>query len=150
MELFTNLTKDNVALYAATTYNNPRFTKQEQFNRDLRKVSIIKKHMNKFENLDDTEDLLNLVQKITNNVIIFLNMFGDQSGIRILCTLMEDRFLTKLRPILELVLQDEMPLTVEGINNTNIILEQIEVDEFFKSFVDQLNEYRGMKKYGGK
>ena len=148
MELFGNLTKDNVAYYAAVHYENPRFTKPEHFNRDLRKVSIIKKHMNKFDSLDDHEDYHNLVRKITNNVIIFLNLFGDMSGTRILFTLMEDRFLSKLRPILELIFGERMPLTVEGVNNLNIIVEQIETDEFFASFVNQMTEYQGMKSNG--
>lgn len=151
MQLFTNLTKDNVALYAAVHYENPHFTKEEHFNRDLRKVSIIKKHMNKFDSLDDSqEDYQELVRKITNNIIIFLNLFGTESGVRILFTLMEDRFLSKLRPILELIMGNDLPLTVEGVNNLNMIVEQIETDEFFASFVNNMKEYQGIKENGRK
>lgn len=147
MKTFTNLTKDNVAYYAAVCYQNPRFTKPEHFNRDLRKVSIIKKYMNKFDSLETNEDYFHLVRKITNNIIIFMNLFGNESGTKILFTLMEDRFLAKLRPILELIFDDNMPLTIEGINNQDIIVEQIEIDEFFASFVNAMREYQGMKEY---
>ena len=149
MELFTNITKHNVALYAAVNYNNPHFTKQDNFSRDLRKVSIIKKHMNKFDSMDeDQEDSAHLVRKITNNVIVFLDLFGDCSGMRILFTLMEDRFLRKLVPILNLIMGFEMPRIVEGVENQDIIVEQIEIDEFFASFVNQMKEYRGIKENG--
>jgi len=34
------------------------------------------------------------------------------------------------------------------VNNLNIIVEQIETDEFFASFVNQMTEYQGMKSNG--
>jgi len=143
-ELFSNLTRQNVASYAATNYNNPHFTKLEQFNRDLRKISIIKKHMNKFDSVSEDEELSTLVRKITNNIIIFLNLFGEYSGMRILFTLMEERFYHKLKPILSLILDDELPLIIEGVNNTNVILEHIKQDEFFASFLNHMEKYRGI------
>lgn len=158
METFTNLTKNNVAYYAAVNYNNPKFTKSEHFNKDLRKVSIIKKHMNKFDSSltiydgSDTMDyeyelLQNLTHKIINNVVIFLNLFGNQSGVRIFFTLMEYRFLKKIIPILNLLFDDDMPIIVEGVNNEDIIIEHIEQDDFFASFVFQMKEYKGIKEY---
>ena len=143
-EIFTNITRQNVAAYAATHYENPHFTKMEQFNRDLRKISIIKKHMNKFDSAEENEELETLVRKITNNVIIFLNMFGAYSGMRILFTLMEERFYSKVKPILTLILDDELPLIIEGVNNRNIIIEEIQQDEFFGSFLNNLEKYRGI------
>lgn len=143
-EIFTNLTRQNIASYAAVHYENPHFTKREQFHRDLRKISIIKKHMNRFDSAGVDEELHDLVQKITNNVIIFLNMFGHQSGIKILFTLMEERFYPKLKPILSLILDEDIPLIIEGINNRNIILEEIQDDEFFGSFLNNLEKYRGI------
>ena len=53
MKLFTNITKENAAYYAATVYNNPEFVKEEQFARDFRKVSMIKKYMITWENLSE-------------------------------------------------------------------------------------------------
>lgn len=143
-ETFTNITRQNVAAYAATNYDNPHFTKMEQFNRDLRKISIIKKHMNKFDSAEETEELDTLVRKVTNNVIIFLNTFGAYPGMRILFALMEERFYPKVKPILELILDEELPLIVEGVNNRNIIIEEIADDEFFGSFLNDLEKYRGI------
>lgn len=143
-EIFTNITRQNVAAYAATHYENPHFTKMEQFNRDLRKISIIKKHMNKFDSATESEELSSLVIKITNNMIIFLNMFGSYPSLRILFTLMEERFYPKMMPILSLILDDEVPLIIEGVNNRNIITEEIPHDEFFSSFLNDLEKYRGI------
>lgn len=149
MTTFSNLTKENVAYYAAVHYDNPKFTRMEQFNRDLRKVSIIKKYMNKFDTSDniDFEGYRQLVRKITNNIITFLNLFGDYAGMRIVFVLMEERFLGKIKPIVEL-LYNETPLSIDGINNQDVILEHIETDEFFASFVNGMIEYQGMKQYG--
>ena len=103
--------------------------------------------MNKFDSLEENKSYDHLVRKITNNIIIFLNLFGNEAGTRILFTLMEDRFLSKLKPILELIFDDTMPLTIEGVNNEDVIVEYIETDEFFASFVNHMTEYQGMKEY---
>lgn len=143
-ELFGNLTKENVASYAAIHYDNPHFTELSQFNRDLKKVSVVKKYMNKFDSSLEDADLSVLVTKIVNNIIIFLNMFGKESGIRILFTLMEKRFQRKLVPILDLIFDSELPLTIEGVNNDTIIIETIKWDSFFATFVQNMEKYRGI------
>lgn len=144
---FTNITKDNAAYYAAIVYNNPHFVKPDQFYKDLRRISTIKKQMNKFDTSDDI-DLQDLVRKITNNIIIFLNLFGTDSGLKILYALMEERFWSKLTSIIMFIMEYDKPKTIEGINNTTIILEMIEIDEFFSGFVYHMEEYRGIHNKG--
>ena len=144
MKLFTNITKDNAAYYAATVYDNPQFVKEEQFARDFRRVSMIKKYMNKFDNSVEINNLDNLVHKIVNIVVSFLNTFGRESGLRIMFALMEERFWMKLVPIVEHLTSPDSYLTVEGVNNQVVILESVEQDEFFSSIVNKMREYEGL------
>ena len=143
MKLFTNITKDNAAYYAATVYDNPQFVKEEQFARDFRKISMIKKYMNKFDNSIEINNLDHLVHKIVNIVIAFMNTFGRKSGLRIMFALMEERFWMKLVPIIEHLTSPDSYLTVEGVNNQVVILESVEQDEFFSSLVIKMREYEG-------
>lgn len=145
--LFDNLDKDNVANYAAVHYNNPHFTEPRQFTRDLRKVSIIKKQMNKFDVSDDSDTHDNLARKITNNIITFINMFGSEPALRILFVLMENRFWYKLKPIIDLLYDGDIPLTVEGIDGDTVIIEQLPTDEFFASYIWHMEEYQGIMTY---
>ena len=144
MKLFTNITKDNAAYYAATVYDNPQFVKEEQFARDFRRVSMIKKYMNKFDNSIEINNLDHLVHKIVNIVVSFLNTFGRESGLRIMFALMEERFWMKLVPIVEHLTSPDSYLTVEGVNNQVVILESVEQDEFFSSIVNKMREYEGL------
>ena len=144
MKLFTNITKDNAAYYAATVYDNPQFVKEEQFARDFRKVSMIKKYMNKFDNSIEINNLDHLVHKIVNIIISFMNTFGRESGLRIMFALMEKRFWMKLVPIVEHLTSPNSYLTVEGVNNQIVILESVEQDEFFSSLVLKMREYEGL------
>ena len=144
MKLFTNITKDNAAYYAATVYDNPQFVKAEQFARDFRRVSMIKKYMNKFDNSVEINNLDHLVHKIVNIVVSFLNTFGRESGLRIMFALMEERFWMKLVPIVEHLTSPDSYLTVEGVNNQVVILESVEQDEFFSSIVNKMREYEGL------
>ena len=144
MKLFTNITKDNAAYYAATVYDNPQFVKEEQFARDFRRVSMIKKYMNKFDNSVEINNLDHLVHKIVNIVVSFLNTFGRESGLRIMFALMEERFWMKLVPIVEHLTSPDSYLTVESVNNQVVILESVEQDEFFSSIVNKMREYEGL------
>ena len=144
MKLFTNITKDNAAYYAATVYDNPQFVKEEQFDRDFSRVSMFKKYMNKFDNSVEINNLDHLVHKIVNIVVSFLNTFGRESGLRIMFALMEERFWMKLVPIVEHLTSPDSYLTVEGVNNQVVILESVEQDEFFSSIVNKMREYEGL------
>ncbi len=144
MKLFTNITKDNAAYYAATVYDNPQFVKEEQFARDFRKISMIKKYMNKFDNSVEINNLDHLVHKIVNIVVSFLNTFGRESGLRILFALMEERFWMKLIPIIEHLTSPDSYLTVEGVNNGTVIMESIKQDDFFASLVTKMKQYEGL------
>lgn len=141
MESFSNITKDNVAYYAATVYDNPHFTKMEQFHQDLRRISIIKKQMNRFDASETSEEYYDYAKKIVNNTVIFLNTFSREKALRILVVLMEPRFLRKLRPILEILFR-KTPMIVPGVLNSDFIIEQVEIDEFFRQFIS--DDYRGM------
>lgn len=145
--LFDNLSKDNVANYAAVHYHNPHFTNPRQFTRDLRKVSIIKKQMNKFDVTDDTESHDNLARKVTNNVITFINMFGQEPALRILFVLMEKRFWYKMKPIIDLLFDGDIPLSIEGIDGDTVLIEHLSQDEFFASYIWKMEEYQGIMVY---
>ena len=137
IKLFTNITKENAAYYAATVYDNPQFVREEQFARDFRKVSMIKKYMNKFDNSVEINNLDHLVHKIVNIV-------GRESGLRLMFALMEERFWMKLAPIVDHLTSPDSYLTVEGVNNQTVILEAVEQDEFFSAIVVKMKQYEGL------
>lgn len=138
---FENITKENVAYFAATKYTNSHFTRMDQFYTDLRKISIIKKQMNRFDQSETLEEYQDFANKSVNSIVIFINTFGGQDALRILFVLMEPRFQKKLRPIIDVLFRDP-PIIVPGVLNSDVILEQIEVDEFFRQFIS--DKYRGM------
>jgi hypothetical protein len=139
--LFENITKENVAHFAATKYKNSNFTRIDQFYTDLRKISIIKKQMNRFDQSQTKEEYQDFANKTVNSVVIFLNTFGEEEALRILFTLLETRFQKKLKPIIEVVFV-ETPLIVPGVLNQDVIIEHVDSDEFFRQFIS--DKYRGM------
>jgi len=136
MELFDNIHRENVAYFAGTVYNNPKFTSMDQFHRDLRKITHIKRNMNKFDNVMEYETHVSITRKIINHIITYINIFGHYDGLRILFSLMEHRFWGKLKSLLEYIYGVDLPIIIHGVNNEDIIMEHIEYDEYFKGIID--------------
>lgn len=73
------ITHYNYVQFAIKNYNNPLCKSVEEFNNDLKRVSYIKKHLKKYLKSGKIKDRL-----LLNQIIIFCNVFGINSGVRML------------------------------------------------------------------
>lgn len=73
------LTEDNVQLYAAKHYYNPKFIDADEFQDDLKRFKYIKRLLNRYEEDGDLPDRL-----ILNHLIVVFNAFGIEASLNIL------------------------------------------------------------------
>lgn len=73
------LTKDNLVLYAAQNYQNPRCIDSEEFFEDLKKIKYIKRLLNRYRDTGVLSERL-----ILNHLIVIFNVFGHEAGLNIL------------------------------------------------------------------
>lgn len=79
MEIFNTLTEENLLLYAAKHYYNPRCTDIEEFYEDLKRFKYIKRLLNRYEETNQLSERL-----ILNHLIIIFNTFGIEASLKIL------------------------------------------------------------------
>ena len=79
MEIFKNLTEENLLLFAAKHYYNPRCTNIEEFYEDLKRFKYIKRFLNRYEDTGQLSERL-----ILNHLIIIFNTFGIEASLKIL------------------------------------------------------------------
>ena len=89
------LTEQNMLLYAAKHYYNPRFSDIEEFNEDLKRFKYIKRLVNRYiENGVLSERL------ILNHLIILFNVFDIEPALNMLEIKLDDRQWTVVKPFL--------------------------------------------------
>tara|TARA_Y100001938_G_scaffold97952_1_gene134114 strand:- start:1150 stop:1509 length:360 start_codon:yes stop_codon:yes gene_type:complete len=89
------LTEQNMLLYAAKHYYNPRFSDIEEFNEDLKRFKYIKRLVNRYlENNILSERL------ILNHLIILFNVFDIEPALNMLEIKLDDRQWTVVKPFL--------------------------------------------------
>lgn len=79
MQLFETLNEDNFLLYAAKHYYKPRCIDAEEFYEDLNRFKYLKKLFNRYENQGTPSERL-----VLNHLIVIFNVFGVESGLRML------------------------------------------------------------------
>jgi hypothetical protein len=79
MKLFEELDKDNFILYAAKNYYSPRCIDAEEFYDDLNRFKYIKRLINRHQRGGDLGEKL-----LLNHLTIILNVFGQDSGLKML------------------------------------------------------------------
>ena len=84
MELFS---EQNFDTFAKLKYNNPACASVEEFNDDVKRIKYIRRLFQKF----DEEKVLkhNL---ICNHILILINLFGEESAIRMIFFKLEKRY----------------------------------------------------------
>jgi len=70
--MFKEITKDTWLLYAQQNYDNPTFTKEQEFLDDLKRFKYIKRLMKKYVVSGELKHHL-----ILNHMIICFNVFGE-------------------------------------------------------------------------
>ena len=89
------LTEQNMLLYAAKHYYNPRFSDIEEFNEDLKRFKYIKRLVNRYiENGVLSERL------ILNHLIILFNVFDIEPALNMLNIKLNDRQWAVVKPFL--------------------------------------------------
>ena len=95
MLIFERLTDDNLLLYAAKHYSNPRCIDAEEFYEDLNRIKYIKRLLNKYEESGKIAERL-----ILNHLIVFFNVFGIDAALKMLEFKLEDKYWPVIKPFL--------------------------------------------------
>ena len=115
------ITHYNYVQFAIRNYNNPLCKSVDEFNNDLKRVSYIKKHLKRYLKSGKIKDRL-----LLNQIIIFCNVFGINSGVRMLFFKCEEDLFASLKTFL--VFLNYIPKT-GLIPELNFSLHSIPLDE---------------------
>ena len=115
---FNEISDTNYILYAMKAYENPHCMGLDEFNEDLNRTKYIKRLFRKYQRNNVLRERL-----ILNHIIIFRNVFGVQSGIRMLFYRMEEDLYSSLKTFL--LYLDYIPIHMGG----TVIFNDIGVDE---------------------
>ena len=118
------LTEENLFLYAAKHYYNPKFTDVEEFKEDLNRFKYTKRLFNRYLQEGELMDRL-----IMNHLIVMSNVFGIEPMLKMLELKLDDKHRPIVKPFL-------------------IFLKYIRVDQYpevalDKVVVDRLREVHG-------
>jgi len=89
------LTEENLFLYAAKHYYNPRYIDAEEFKEDLRRFKYIKRLLNRYEETGKLSERL-----ILNHLIVVFNVFGIEAGLNILQLKLDNKHWPYIKPFL--------------------------------------------------
>lgn len=89
------LTKNNLIVYAAKHYYNPKSIDSDMFFEDLKRFKYIKRLLNRYESTGDLCERL-----LLNHLIVIFNVFGHEAGVEILALKVEMHHWPTLKPFL--------------------------------------------------
>jgi hypothetical protein len=89
------LSDENLFLYAAKYYYNPKFIDAEEFQEDLRRIKYIKRLLNRYLEGGVISERL-----ILNHLIVIFNVFGVEPGMNILRLKLDDSQWPVIKPFL--------------------------------------------------
>lgn len=119
MDLFNEVTEENLMMYAARNYYNPRSTHIEEFYEDLKRFVYIKRLVNKYEETGRLSERL-----ILNHLIVAFNVFGIQPGLKILELKINKNQMHIIKPFL-VFLKYITPDQYTGIKMDPYIVQQL-------------------------
>lgn len=93
--IFNELTEDNLFLYAAKHYYNPKFSDIEEFYEDLKRFKYIKRLVNRYLEQDELAERL-----ILNHLIVVFNSFGIEASCNILELKLDEKHWPVIKPFL--------------------------------------------------
>lgn len=119
MGLFDEVTGDNLIIFAARNYYNPKCIDAEEFYKDLNRFKYVKRLVNKYlENGKISERL------ILNHLIVIFNVFGIPASLKILEFKLEDKQWEVIKPFLIFLKYIENDQYV-GIDMDDKIIEKL-------------------------
>lgn len=119
MDLFTTLTDDNIELFAAKYYYNPRCTHIDEFYEDLKRFKYIKRLVNRYQETGKLSERL-----ILNHLIVVFNVFGIEASLRILESRLNENQWGIVKPFLILLKAVENTQYV-GVEMDNVVVEAL-------------------------
>lgn len=127
---FSNLSKENVMLYAIKSYNSPNMIMKE-FASDYRRINFVRSLFRKYITTGIIKERL-----VLNHLIVLYNVFGVEAATRLLFQRMEKEYYSQLKTFV--VYLCCMPDIVFGINGMNIISSDIVMDEYIIKILREL------------
>lgn len=115
------LTEENLYLFAAKSYYNPRYIDAEEFEEDLQRFKYIKRLLNRYITNDQINERL-----VLNHLITVFNSFGIEASLQILELKLDDSHWPLIKPFL---------IFLKYIRNdqyTNIAMDPTIVDKLRK------------------
>jgi hypothetical protein len=107
MKLFQSLTEKNFELYAIRNYYNPVCVDEDEFYDDLNRFKYIKRLLTRYKESDSPA-----VNLMLNHIVIILNVFGIEAGIKMLEFKIKKEDWSVIKPFL---------IYLKVINNTKYV-----------------------------
>lgn len=89
------LTDENLFLYAAKHYYNPKYIDVEEFEEDLKRFKYIKRLLNRYIETGRLSERL-----ILNHVVVLFNVFGTEPALNMLKLKLDERHWPMIKPFL--------------------------------------------------
>jgi hypothetical protein len=120
--MFKEITKDTWLLYAQQNYDNPTFTKEQEFLDDLKRFKYLKRLFRRYTLTSEIK-----VRLIVNHIVVLQNVFGVEAA----CVLLLYKIDEQYWPILKTVLNHLDYLYPHELNN-------VQVDENIKKLLKEM------------
>ena len=120
--MFKEITKDTWLLYAQQNYDNPTFTKEQEFLDDLKRFKYLKRLFRRYTLTGEIK-----VRLIVNHIVVLQNVFGVEAA----CILLLYKIDEQYWPILKTVLKHLDYLYPHELN-------EVEIDENIKKLLEEL------------
>tara|TARA_B100000959_G_C14508095_1_gene430150 strand:- start:117 stop:479 length:363 start_codon:yes stop_codon:yes gene_type:complete len=120
--MFKEITKDTWLLYAQQNYDNPTFTKEQEFLDDLKRFKYLKRLFRRYTLTGEIK-----VRLIVNHIVVLQNVFGVEAA----CVLLLYKIDEQYWPILKTVLEHLDYLYPHELNN-------VQVDENIKELLKEM------------
>jgi hypothetical protein len=95
MKLFETLDEETFVLFAAKNYYNPTCIDAEEFYSDLKRFNYVKRLLTRYEETKEIQSNLML-----NHLTVIFNVFGYQSGLKMLEYKLTKEQIVTLKPFL--------------------------------------------------
>jgi hypothetical protein len=95
MNLFDKITEENLFLFAAKNYHNPKCIDADEFYEDLQRFKYVKRLVNRYHDTDVLSERL-----ILNHLITIFNVFGIEASCKILECKLNNKHWPVIKPFL--------------------------------------------------
>ena len=93
--MFKEITKDTWLLYAQQNYDNPTFTKEQEFLDDLKRFKYLKRLFRRYTLTGEIK-----VRLIVNHIIVLQNVFGVEAACVLLLYEIDEQYWSILKTVL--------------------------------------------------